>query len=484
MIETEIGTSVHEIQQSRARIDKSLAAIILILSLLTYSYIFQGIGWNQIAHFGTIRSIVENGTPDISRFTDLTMDTTQVGNRQYSSKLPGFPLIGIPFYFVLFHIERFLGAAYNDPTVWGKNLHAMTVLLCALPGAILNVLLYFAFRREGATRKTSMVLAGGFAFGSLSLPYTGLFMSHVLCSMLAFAAWFKLTGPTLDIRDALIAGGIIGYATFCDLLVSVITIGLAMYVLLRSRQLRCCLAFAVGPSAAILALFVYGRLAYGHATEVPLFHPTYFMRQHYLFGQFTWPDVRRIYWITYQPMRGLFACCPEFVLCLITPFLALSSRKIRARLDLLLLIPIVAGYALFYMTFLTWNGGYCIGPRFLIPMLPILWMLALRPFQRWPIVCGMVIALSIIYMLAVTSVCAVSPAVDGAPPTSNDPVSVDLILFIHGKVTDVWMSETIGGLMGMPKKFLIIPFLLPVIAYFGVAFALPRKDLILREDSD
>jgi hypothetical protein len=453
----------------QSRIDRTLAWSILLLTLATYAYIFQGVGWNQMAHFGTIRSIVERGTADISPFADVTGDTMVLGSHQYSDKPPGLPLLGVPIYFALMHIERWFGIAFDAPAVWLKNLHALTILLCALPGAMLNVLIYFAFRREGATPRTAMLLSGGFAFGSLSLPYTGLFFSHVLCSLLVFAAWYKLSGQALTTAAALLAGMTIGYCNLCDLLTSIVTVCLGVYLIARTRDLRVCIAYAIGPVAALFILLIYDRIAHGGATAISAFHPTAFVNPHLFLGQFDWPDIRRIYWITYQPMRGLIACCPEFVICLFAPFF-LRRNTMRIRPELLVILPILAGYLFFYMTYFGWTGGWSIGPRFLIPILPLLWMFALRPFQRLPIVCGLIIGLSVIYMLAITSVCAIDPSgYNNRPPTSSDPVESDLIVFLHGKVTDVPGSETLGALIGVPERYLIFPFLVPVVVFFGIA---------------
>jgi hypothetical protein len=456
------------------RTDRTLAWSILLLTLVTYSYIFQGVGWNQMAHFGTIRSIVERGTTDITPFAGVTGDTMELRGGLYANKQPGLAMAGVPIYFCIFRIERWLGVDSSAPSVWLKNLHALTILLCALPGAALSTLLYFAFRREGVTPRSSMLLAGAFAFGSLCLPYSGLFMSHQLCALLVFSAWYLVSRRNLRLGDVFWAGMLVGYANFSDLLTSVVTLWLGVYLIARRSERPYWIAYAMGPCAAMLGLFIYGRLAYGTGTQVPNFGNTPFYQKHLLLGQFDWPDFRRLYWITYQPMRGLIACCPEFVLCLFAPLsLLLRRNTVKGRLDLLVILPILAAYVLFYLTFYGWTGGYSVGPRYLIPILPLLWMFVLQPFQHWPILSGFAIALSIIYMLAITSVCAIDPSGnDNRPPTSNDPVESDLILFLHGKVTDVPNSETLGALVGVPEHYLIFPFLLPVVVYFGIALAI------------
>ena len=104
-----------------------------------------------MSHFATIRSLAEHGNADISSFTSLTGDFTVAPRGTYSNKPPGIALIGTPFYFVLMKLERFRGIDIDAKSVWLGNLHAMAALLSALPAAILNVQLFFAMRREGAS---------------------------------------------------------------------------------------------------------------------------------------------------------------------------------------------------------------------------------------------------------------------------------------------------------------------------------------------
>src|SRR5207244_12059581 len=102
-----------------------------ISTLLAYSYFFQGFGWNQNSHFATIRCIAEHGSPEITPLAGFTGDVSYAGNRIFSNKPPGLALIGTPFYFVMYHVERQFGLDVNDPRIVGYSQHLLSFVLCA-----------------------------------------------------------------------------------------------------------------------------------------------------------------------------------------------------------------------------------------------------------------------------------------------------------------------------------------------------------------
>src|SRR5438552_8771509 len=202
------------------RVDRRAAWVILILTFLAYSYFFPGADWNSMAHFATIRSLAERRSADISPFTSLTGDfTVAPSGGTYSIKPPGLALLGTPIYFVLMKLERCHHIDIDARQVWIGNLHVLAAFLSALPAAILNVQLFYALRREGASVRAAILLAGAFAFGSLSWPYSGTLMSHMLCASLVFATWYLLTGASLPSKQVATSAALIGVACLCDLLI-------------------------------------------------------------------------------------------------------------------------------------------------------------------------------------------------------------------------------------------------------------------------
>src|SRR5437868_4044866 len=97
------------------RQSRSAPWILGIFTLLAYSYFFQGFGFNQNSHFATMRCIVEHGSPEITQLAGFTGDVSYAGNRTFSNKPPGLALIGTPFCFVIYHVERHLGVDVNEP---------------------------------------------------------------------------------------------------------------------------------------------------------------------------------------------------------------------------------------------------------------------------------------------------------------------------------------------------------------------------------
>src|SRR5699024_1402910 len=114
-----------------------------------------------------------------------------------------------------------------------------------------------------------------------------------------------------------------------------------------------------------------------------------FYEAHLFLGYFDIPDVRRLYWITVHPYRGLLYCCPLFalsLLALLKPDRAWLRKNVVPAL-------IVAFFILFYTSFNGWAGGFSVGPRYAIPALPFLFLFAVPAIQRYRTIALLLIAL-------------------------------------------------------------------------------------------
>src|SRR5207247_901478 len=128
--------------------------LLFLATIFVYAWFFQGFGFNQNAHFDTVRALVEHHTFEITPYVaagqpTYTGDVAFVGaggaggagvnQRLVSSKPPGLPIVCAPVYLVAFAIERGAGIDINQPRIVQLNKYLATVWGSAAPAALLVV---------------------------------------------------------------------------------------------------------------------------------------------------------------------------------------------------------------------------------------------------------------------------------------------------------------------------------------------------------
>ena len=426
-----------------------------------------------MAHFDTIRAFAEHGTAAIDPLD--TGDINVVNGRTFSNKPPGVALLGAIPYRAIIAIERLRGTDIDSERVVLLNLRLCTILLCALPASLLNGLMFYAFRRDGTSPRVAMLLTGGFAFGSLTLPYAGHLTSHSLCALLVMAGWVLLSEKEPVAWKTRAAAMIGAAAVLVDVLAAPVMLMLVVMPAIRGCGWRRCVEYAGGIVAGALLVLGYNHWVQGAVDSGVFVPPTKFSQAGRIFGLFGWPSIRQLYWITFQSMRGLFPTCPAFLLCCFAPLLIQRPWKIKPSRVAILLVLCV--YVVFYACYGGWNGGWCVGPRYLIPALPLLWMFARQPFERFPRVCGFLICLSIFQMLCVSAVGMLFPAPAIGPPDDSDPIRSDVIVFIQGHVNSDRGTENLGGLVHLPERFQLVPIFVLLAGFYAFAWTRPWEPL-------
>ncbi|MGH7179666.1 MAG: hypothetical protein ACREJC_19985, partial [Tepidisphaeraceae bacterium] len=433
-----------------------------VACFFVFAYFYQGEGWSQNSHFYTIRSIVERGTFEITPFESQTGDISNVNGRIYSNKPPGLPLLGAPIYWLLRSIE-------SDPSAPGTELfnkYLLTLLLSGVPAALLVVMLCSYFRRGGADGRTALLLAGGFAFGSLVFPYSGMLFNHVIVAALLFAAWLLVSSDRQCDRRALLAGLLLGVAALTEYLAGPLVLLYLVYEIWKRRNLRRAALMCVGPALALLGLLVYHQVNFGSAlTPSYVYDNPEFVQKDLPLGKFSWPDLSRLYYLSYHRMRGLFVCCPVFML----PVLSLLLIRRRPRAEEVFALALTGYFVLFLLCYHYWAGGWGVGPRFLIPALAFIFIFARPAFERFPKICGVFILLSILNMLAVTSVQAMYPGHDTGPPRHFDPIGVCLQKLWMGQLAQGEQSFNLGMLMGLKGWASLAPPVALIVVFYIVA---------------
>ena len=452
--------------------DRRAHALLLSVFALLYGYFFQGGGWNQNSQFDTIRALVEQHRLEISTYAANTGDIGVFEGRVYSNKAPGLAAWGAPLYVLIYTVERAAGVDINAPLVVNANAHLLTVWTSGLPAAVLLLFLYQYLCRQGATVREGLSLAGGFGAGSLLLPYSGVMMNHALAACLLFGAWY-LIGAASPGRRGLLAGGLLAGLALVTEYLTAPAVGLFVAYVAWKQRSKDVLFFLIGPACLLSLLLLSNQVNFGS----PLMTNYSIQSQQFtdgglLFGMLGWPQPIRLFWLTIHPFRGLFYCCPVFLIVILSFVPPLRRTAMTAEAVVAALV--VLYFLLFNLSFNGWTGGWSIGPRYLIPALPFFFSFSLPGFRRFPRVSLALIAVSAALMLSVTAVQTMIPADDsGPPPPGADPLAQSLRQLAAGRVStsmqsmleaapsrsgyDAWDSYNLGELLGLPELFSLLP---------------------------
>jgi len=384
--------------------DRGVAASLFVTLFVGYAYFFGGSGFNQNATFALTRSLVERHRIDIDAYAGNTADVSLHGGHLYSNKLPGLSFLAAVPYALIY-------AAAGPPRTWLEltlALYGCTVLVCGAAGAAIGVLLFRMLRRRGAGAMSAAIAAFVAAFGTPLFAYSTMLFAHV-----PHALFVLLALDCVERERYVAAGAALGAAVltfYFGIPVAIVFVA----VLLVQRRWRGAARMTLGALPFAIVIGVYQLAAFGSPfrTSIDTVSPAFRVRGA-LFGVLPGPSAEALIGITVSPFRGLFFIAP--VLLLAIPGLVLMFRAGRRATALLIAAATVALIAL-NASFNGWHGGYTIGPRYLLGVVPLLMLAAHEAATRVRLIFAVLAAVSIVFNFA-------AAAVDPQPPdTLHDPL--------------------------------------------------------------
>ncbi len=316
------------------------------------------------------------------------LDTNQVASLQW-----GFDRIGQVGTFApsgdVFCKKGIAVSLFGLPLFWlsstllGKGaVHAALLtnaILTALTGSVLSCFL----TALGFSRRTSIICSLIFGLGTLAWPYARLFFAEPSaalglclalygCSLFHRAQSFRaasLCGLGLGIAIAAFSAGIIA----CPILGGGL-VGSAIFSgpgqSRWERLWKATVGGLVGLAGPLIIVGVYNYLRFQSPWNTGW---TLFIEQDFrpslhigLIGLLT------------SPARGLFVYSP--VLALTLPGFPLGLR--RHKFESVLTALVVTVYIGFYATWKNWHAGWSWGPRYLIPLLPLMVIQMAAPWEK------------------------------------------------------------------------------------------------------
>ncbi len=401
-----------EIRAGQARQEKKIGWLIFALLLASYAYFIPRWGdWNQNSRLSLVMAIVDRGTLYIDGYPDellSTGDYAVYGGHLYSTKPPGAALLGVPVYGVTRLVaDRLLAwlpagllegnAALADTLAEGGSgllaaklrammaLYAVTFCTVMVPVAAMGAALYRLLGGLVPARGPRVWAVLGYGLASNAMTYSGAFYSHQMVAYLTFFAFLLARRMRREAGRpglALGVGVLLGYAVITEHPSALIAAGVAAYLLWGRREWRVLAALVAGgllPGILWMAYnqAVYGApIAFGYEYE-PLFQDVNTTG----FFSLVYPYPEALWGITFGSYRGLFFVSP--LLLLAVPGFVYLARLRAWRGEFWLCLWALISFILFNGSSVMWQGGYGVGPRYLVPMLPYLALPLALCLDRW-----------------------------------------------------------------------------------------------------
>ncbi len=391
--------------------EKSTIVVLFFTLIVCYAYFFPR--WadpNQNSRLDMIVAVVEDGTFQIDRYVGNTVDYAKFAGHYYSDKAPGMAFLGIPIYaglktLINLPLASHLTDALTHNSAFNETLRpdgsgisqnkvrfalaqvVLSFLISLLPTALLCILVYRLLGRLTTNRLHRIVVTLGYGLLTPVFAYANTIYGHQLSAVLLFSAFYLLFmhRQALSTQRLLAVGLLLGYSVVTEYpsLLMVIVIYLYAFILLCQHDDWRRIGW-ITSTGSILALgwLLYNKMVFGGMFHLGYDYSALWVQQHHTgFLSLTAPHWDALWGITFGRFRGLFVLSPW--LLLFVPGVIIWWRSHEYRAELLVALSCILVMVLFNSASIMWWGGFAVGPRYLLPMLPFMAVITIFSFRLW-----------------------------------------------------------------------------------------------------
>jgi len=466
------------------RLRMHLSEIVILLTLLVcYGYFFpRWADWNPNSRMDLTLALVEQGTFAIDDYYENTGDYAVYGGHVYTDKAPGTSFLGMPAYAVfrsLAHIpivDRLMTrlsatAAFQatlreggtgllkEKVYFAAALYLTTFFTVSLPSALLGVLLYRFLGRLGLSARLRGGLVLAYGLGTIAFLYSTVFYGHQIAAVLLFTTFYllyKLRHGELGTHVLWGVGALVGLTVLTEFPALVATGCLVLYAAWFLPRKRDLLRLLLGGLPFALLLGYYNNTCFGsplassyrYLGRFPEISNTGFLG-------FSAPRWEAFWGITFSPYRGLFPLSPFLLLAV--PGLWYFFRDKKWRGEFILLGGTALAQLFLISCWYDWRGGYAIGPRNLLLILPYLTVVVGFCLRAWGRHSWGQAVFALLAFLSFVLVWGASTAGQDFPPVE---VRNPLVDFLWPKFRAGDIARNLGMAVGLSSWYSLLPPLL------------------------
>lgn len=413
--------------------------MIFLAGFIAGSWFFNGGGQNQNATFDLARALVEQRTIVVDDYRDNTIDLSFRDGHYYINKAPGLSWIAAPLYALTLPLDSLDLSPGLELTL------AQYLVTAAINGTSLGIVALLIWRfglRFGVAPRWAATIAILTATATPLLAYASMLFTHLPSAALLLASLFWVTAVPARPLAAGVAASIAGSMNYLMIPGALVPMALLWW---QTRGGRPLLHYLAGAAPFALLTLAYHSAAFGSPFSTAIDHTNpEFISEGAPLGVISGPSIEALWGITFSPYRGLF---------FLSPFLLLAFVGIRKlpRPVLAAIATLITGFVIFNISFNGWHGGYTIGPRYVLPIVPLLALGLLMIETRFLRVAVVALGLSSLFLnLAAT---AVDPQV---PETIENPVFEYILpTLISGvppeREDTPWLHEFFTGHVGVNR---------------------------------
>ncbi len=312
----------------------------------------------------------------VGHFAGNSVDIFTYKGYYYSASAPGTAVLAYPFVALGFWVN-------GGFSVFGIVMQ-LSELFVALTNALATYVLFRTGRDFFCSARSAAFVAFAYAFSTISWPFaTYMFQSDVAALFVLLGVYFALDATRRrdgargfsDVKAAL-SGVAIGIALTVDYVEGILIVPVLAYLILANRgsirsKVGGGMMFVVTSIAGVILVLLYNYVCFGNALTSS---EQLYLNGSHLFSGFSYPILGGLYLNLFTPLRGIFVYSPVFALGVAGFALKLrrSSFDSRALFVLVVALAIVVPYSMWYGP----TAGNSYGPRYLVPAMPLLLLMA------------------------------------------------------------------------------------------------------------